>query len=208
MVLVIDYGAGNLASFTKALSHLSLPFVVSANPADIKNAPLAVLIGVGNFGSGMQELAKRGFDSAIRDYVGTQGGRLFGICVGMQLLFEGSDEAPDVPGLGLLPGWAHKLVSEPDARVPHVGFDAVHFDRPSSVMTGLADGTDFYFTHGFAVTSAPQGCWVGTCKHGSTSFVAAVDNGRVGGVQFHPEKSQSNGVTLLRNVLAPTQVLR
>lgn len=205
MVLVIDYGAGNLASFTKALTHLSVPFIVSANPVELKDAPLAVLIGVGNFGNGMQELAKRGFDTALRDYVAGPSGRLFGICVGMQMLFDGSEEAPDIPGLGLLPGRLRRLAPEPEAPVPHVGFDEVHFAAASPVMEGLADGTAFYFTHSFAVGAAPPNCWVATCNHGSHAFVAAVDNGRVGGVQFHPEKSQSNGITLLRNVLLPSE---
>ncbi len=202
MVLVIDYGVGNLASFTKALSYLSAPFTVSANPGDLAQAPLAVLIGVGNFGEGMNQLSRRGFAQAIQNYVAAPGGRLFGICVGMQLLFDGSEEAPGVKGLGLLPGIVKKLSPEPDAPVPHVGFDEIRFDQPSRMTTGLPNRTAFYFTHSYALKDPPPNCWAATCAHGTTSFVAAVDDGKTGGVQFHPEKSQSNGIALLRNLLA------
>lgn len=201
MILVIDNGVGNLPNFTKALTHLSLPFAVSTNPEDLKAATQAVLIGVGNFGSCMEELTRRGFTDAIRNYVSTQGRRLFGICVGMQMLFEGSEEAPGVKGLGLLPGILRKLTPQPGAPVPHVGFDEIHFTRPSRMTTDLANGTAFYFTHSFALMEPPAGCWAATCVHGGTSFVAAVDNGVLAGVQFHPEKSQSNGTTMLRNAL-------
>jgi glutamine amidotransferase len=201
MVLVIDYGGGNSFNFHKALTHLSVPFAVSANPDDLKGAPLALLMGVGHFGGAMENLTQRGFTGALVDYVRKQGGRLFGVCVGMQMLFEGSDEAPGVKGLGLLPGTLRKLTPQPDAPVPHVGFDEIRFEQPSAMTQGLADGTAFYFTHSFALMDAPPNCWAATCAHGQTPFVAAVDNGQVGGVQFHPEKSQSNGIILLRNAI-------
>lgn len=201
MILVLDYGIGNLPSFTKAIQHLSLPFTVSTNPDDIKNAERVVLIGVGNFGTGMEELTKRGFDRAIRAYVEKPNARLFGICVGMQLLFEGSEEAPEATGFGFFTGKLEKLVPQPDAPVPHVGFDEIHFATGSRMVEGLPDGASFYFTHSYGVKSVPNNCWVATCNHGSTPFVAAIDDGRICGVQFHPEKSQSNGIALLRNIL-------
>lgn len=202
MLLVIDYGIGNLSSFTKALSQLSLPFTVSANADVVRNASSLVLIGVGSFGGAMGELNRRGFATAIREHVARDRGTLFGVCVGMQMLFEGSEEAPGVPGLGLLPGIVRKLVSQPEAAVPHVGFDELHYDQPSAMMRALPSGTAFYFTHSYAVMDKPPGCWVATCQHGATSFVAAVAAGRLAGVQFHPEKSQSNGLALLNNSLA------
>ena len=202
MILVIDYGVGNLASFTKALSYLSLPFKVSSDPADLRGTRLAVLIGVGNFGGAMDELKSRGFDAAIREYVSAPSSRLFGICVGMQVLFEGSEEATGVEGLGLLRGTLQKLAPQPDAPVPHVGFDGIHFGAPAPMTAGLADGSAFYFTHSYALMDPPPGCWAAHCFHGARKFVAAVDSAKVGGVQFHPEKSQSNGITLLRNVCA------
>lgn len=205
MILVIDYGVGNLASFTKALHYLSLPYKVSADPADLRGAPLAVLIGVGNFGGGMEKLRARRLDTAIRDYATGSSGRLFGVCVGMQMLFEGSEEAPGVQGLGLLPGTLRKLVPQPDAPVPHVGFDDVRFEAPAPMTAGLADGSAFYFTHSFALLDSPPGCWAAHCFHGTARFVAAVDAGKVGGVQFHPEKSQSNGLALLRNTLSASR---
>jgi len=202
MILVIDNGVGNLPNFTKALTHLSLPFTVSANPEDLRAATQAVLIGVGNFRSCMEELTRRGFVDEIRNYVSRRDRRLFGICVGMQMLFEGSEEAPGVKGLGLLPGTLRKLTAKPDAPVPHVGFDEIDFSQPSRITADLPSGTAFYFTHSFAVMEPPPGCWVATCVHGGASFVAAVDNSVIAGVQFHPEKSQSNGITMLRNALS------
>jgi imidazole glycerol phosphate synthase glutamine amidotransferase subunit len=208
MVLVIDYGVGNLASFTKVLNHLAVPFTLSADPNDLRDAPMALLMGVGNFGSGMDELNKRGFTSAIRDYVKDPGRRLFGVCVGMQLLFEGSEEAPGVAGFGFFPGTLRKLKPRPDAPVPHVGFDEVRFATMSPMMAGLPDRTSFYFTHSFAVMAPPPNAWAATCLHGDMEFVVAVDNGQIGGVQFHPEKSQSNGIALLRNVTKAAQAIR
>lgn len=202
MVLVIDYGIGNLASFTKALSHLSVPFTVSARADDLDGAAHAVLIGVGNFGAAMKALSSRGFDRALARYLADPSRRLIGICVGMQLLFEGSEEAPGVPGLALLKGQVRKLLPAPGAPVPHVGFDQIRFDHDSQMTRGLPDSTAFYFTHSFAVTDAPPGCWTASCLHGATPFIAAVDDGKVCGMQFHPEKSQSNGLTMLRNLLA------
>jgi glutamine amidotransferase len=201
MLLVIDYGIGNLSSFTKALSHLSLPFTVSANAEDVRSAASLVLIGVGSFGSAMAELNRRGFVAAIREHVAQDRGKLFGVCVGMQMLFESSEEAPGVAGLGLLPGTVKKLASQPGAAVPHVGFDELHYDGPSTMMRALPKGTAFYFTHSYAVMDKPPESWTATCRHGTASFVAAVDAGKIAGVQFHPEKSQSNGLVLLRNSL-------
>ena len=202
MVLVIDYGSGNLASFTKALNHISVPFAVSANADDLDGARHAVLIGVGNFGSAMLGLRRRGFDVALRRYLADPASRLIGICVGHQMLFEGSEEAPGVPGLGLFRGTVKRLVPRAAAPVPHVGFDEILFDHPSQMTQGLPSGTAFYFTHSFAVKDAPAHCWTAACRHGTTPFIAAVDDGKVCGVQFHPEKSQSNGITMLRNLLA------
>lgn len=201
MLLVIDYGIGNLASFTRALVHLSVPFKVSANPDDLEGVPFAVLIGVGNFGAAMKELTARGFDRGLARYLADPASRLIGICVGMQLLFEGSDEAPGVAGLSLFPGRARKLAPEPGAPVPHVGFDQVCFDHSSQMTRGLSGGAAFYFTHSYAVMDAPAGCWTAPCLHGATPFVAAIDDGKVCGMQFHPEKSQGNGLALLRNLL-------
>jgi imidazole glycerol phosphate synthase glutamine amidotransferase subunit len=201
MVLVIDYGIGNLASFTKALTHIAVPFTVSANPEDLHGARHAILIGVGHFGSAMKALRARGFEDAITRYLTEPDSRLIGICVGMQMLFEGSDEAPGIKGLSLLRGPVTKLMPRPDAAVPHVGFDEIRFEHPSQMTRGLPDKTAFYFTHSFAVAQAPPGCWTASCHHGGTPFIAAVDDGKVCGMQFHPEKSQSNGITMLRNLL-------
>jgi imidazole glycerol phosphate synthase glutamine amidotransferase subunit len=137
MVLVIDYGIGNLASFTKALAHIAVPFTVSANPQDLDGARHAVLIGVGNFGSSMKALRARGFEDALTRYLAEPDSRLIGICVGMQMLFEGSDEAPEVAGLSLLRGRVTRLLPRPDAAVPHVGFDEIRFDHPSQMTRGL-----------------------------------------------------------------------
>jgi imidazole glycerol phosphate synthase glutamine amidotransferase subunit len=191
-----------MASITNALRYIGASFAVSSTPSDVDAATRVILPGVGSFGAGMRELRNRQLVEPIRRLALRPDCRLFGICLGMQLLFESSDEAPGETGLGLLAGKVCRLEPQADADVPHVGFDEVHFEQPCYVMDGLRDGTDFYFTHSYAVENAPSSEWVARCMHGSKSFVAAVASGGVAGAQFHPEKSQSNGLTLLRNVVA------
>jgi glutamine amidotransferase len=198
VIALIDYGAGNLTSVKKALASLGARFVVPGAPEDIAAASGVIVPGVGHFG------VTSALDGGWRDAVAAavdRGTPLLGICVGMQWLFEGSDEAPDVPGLGVLPGRVQRLKGDSIERikVPHVGWNALAISQPSKLLAGLTTGAYVYFTHSYAAPVTSD-C-VGATAHGET-FAAAVERGRVFGVQFHPEKSSDAGLRILGNFLA------
>ncbi len=192
MIALIDYGAGNLTSVRKALTAVGAAFETPAAPADLARVDGIVIPGVGHFG------ATRAIDTAWRtailDAVRERRVPLLGICLGLQYLFEGSDEAPDAPGLGLLKGRCRVL--PPTVKVPHVGWNALSTRQKSSILDGVKDGTQVYFTHSYAppITRAA----VATTEHG-VRFASAVEQDRIYGVQFHPEKSGDTGLQILRS---------
>lgn len=200
MIALVDYRAGNLTSVRKALTALHAPFMTPDLPSQLAQVDGIIVPGVGHFSSTLH--LDEPWRTAIRAHVG-RGTPLLGICVGMQWLFEGSDEAPDCPGLGVLEGRCARLVGDAGHRikVPHVGWNDLVPPRPepSRLLAGLDPGTQVYFTHSYAppVTSA---C-VAATRHGQ-AFAAAVERDRVFGVQFHPEKSGVAGLQILRNFLA------
>ena len=197
MIALIDYGAGNLTSVKKALTSLGADFVVPSSPAECEGASGVIVPGVGHFS------ATTALDTPWRDAIGAAvaaGTPLLGICVGMQWLFEGSEEAPEVPGLGLLSGRCRLLQGDAGKRlkIPHVGWNSLELPRASRLLAGLAPGAYVYFTHSFA---APvTGDCVASTTH-ANSFAAAVEREMVFGVQFHPEKSGDAGLQILRNYL-------
>ncbi len=197
MIALVDYGAGNLTSVRKALTTLGAEFQVPASAAECVRASALIVPGVGHFA------ATAALDSEWRDTIAAEvrsGTPLLGICVGMQWLFEGSDEAPGVPGLGVMSGQIGRLQRDPDRRlkVPHVGWNALDFKGPARLLGGLTSGAQVYFTHSFAapVTST---C-VAATTHANT-FASVVERDNVFGVQFHPEKSSDAGLRILRNFL-------
>jgi glutamine amidotransferase len=197
VIALVDYGAGNLTSVRKALAALGAEFMTPASPEQLDDAAAVIVPGVGNFAA---TAALTGpWRARIRGAV-DRGTPLLGICVGMQWLFEGSDEAPEVPGSGLLPGRVRRLAGDAENRlkIPHVGWNAIEKPRPSRILDGLASGAFVYFTHSYAapVTAA---C-VGATTH-ATAFAAVVEQDNVFGVQFHPEKSSDAGLQILRNFL-------
>jgi glutamine amidotransferase len=191
VIALIDYGAGNLTSVRKALTAVGAAFETPSAPADLERFGGIVIPGVGNFG------ATRAIDPAWRAAILEAVKRrvpLLGICLGLQYLFEGSDEAPDAPGLALLKGRCRVL--PPTVKVPHVGWNALSTRQRSSILDGVRDGTQVYFTHSYAppITRAA----VATTEHG-VRFASAVEHERVYGVQFHPEKSGDAGLQILRS---------
>jgi imidazole glycerol-phosphate synthase subunit HisH len=192
VIALIDYGAGNLASVRKALGAIGADVVVPSTPADLADARGVIVPGVGHFGA---TRALHGeWTDAILAVVG-EGRPLLGICLGMQWLFEGSDEAPDCPGLGLLAGRCYRLRGN-GVKVPHIGWNTIDLTRQGSIVSDVAPGTQFYFTHSFV---APvSGDTVASTEHGEL-FASIVERGQVAGVQFHPEKSSEAGLTILRN---------
>ena len=197
MIALIDYGAGNLTSVRKALRAVGVEFATPAAPAACATASGLIVPGVGHFAA--TERLVGPWRDAIRTAV-DKGTPLLGVCVGMQWLFEGSDEAPDVPGRGVLPGRVRRLQGDPprQLKVPHVGWNALDLPRPSRLLNGLDSGTYVYFTHSYAAPVTPD-C-VGASTH-AAPFAAAVERERVFGVQFHPEKSSDAGLRILRNFL-------
>jgi glutamine amidotransferase len=197
VIALVDYGAGNLTSVRKALNTLGAEYETPREPAECLKARALIVPGVGNFA------ATAVLEGAWRDTIAesVRGGTpLLGICVGMQWLFEGSDEAPGVRGLGVLPGRIQRLDGNAEQRlkIPHVGWNALEFRKPARLLAGLESGAQVYFTHSFAapVTSA---CAAATTH--ATTFASAVEEGNVFGVQFHPEKSSDAGLQILRNFL-------
>lgn len=196
MIALIDYGAGNLTSVRKGFKAAGAELMTPAHPAVLQGAIGIVVPGVGHFGA-TSALAGT-WMQAIRDAV-VRGVPLLGICLGMQWLFEGSDEAPDVPGLGVIAGTCTRLPQGTGLKVPHVGWNSLHAPRPSRLLAGVAEGTQVYFTHSYAAPVTVEAA--ATCAHG-TAFAAAVERDQVFGVQFHPEKSSDAGIRILRNFVA------
>ena len=190
-VLLADYGAGNLRSVASALARAGGEPVASADPREVREAPLVVIAGVGNAASAAAGLAP--VADALRERVAA-GRPLLGICVGLQLLFESSEEGGE--GLGLLRGDVRRLRAR---TVPHMGWNALAATRPSALLDGL-DGEDVYFAHSYAAVPADDVA-TAVVEHDGT-LVAAVESGPVAGVQFHPERSGAAGARFLQNALA------
>jgi glutamine amidotransferase len=201
VIALVDYGAGNLTSVRKAISALGAAFMTPDKPADINGADAVIVPGVGHFAatSALDEEWRQAIGGAAR-----AGTPLFGICVGMQWLFEGSDEAPGVTGLGVMKGRIARLDGDAEKRlkVPHVGWNALDFTRSARLLRGLDSGAQVYFTHSYAAPVTSE-CIAAT-THANT-FAAAVERDNIFGVQFHPEKSGDAGLQILRNFLEITR---
>jgi len=191
-IAVVDYRAGNLTSVVKALHALDADLQVTSDPDIVCRASKVVLPGVGHFAA-TQFLEDRGLASAIRSRV-AYGAPFLGICVGLQWLFEGSTEAPEVPGAGFLSGHCERFVTTD--KVPHVGWNSLTVHSGSRLMKGVADGSYVYFTHSYR--ASPQKDTVAVTEYGGP-FAAAVEKENIMGVQFHPEKSGPVGLTILKN---------
>ena len=195
MVAVIDYGMGNLRSVEKAFQFLGHEAFITDDPQRARDASHLVLPGDAAFGDAMRNLRTAGWDTAIEDHVST--GRPFlGICVGLQLMFGESEEMGQHSGLGILPG---KCVRFPAVeRVPQIGWNQIAIKREVPLLAGVPEGSFFYFVHSFYVETANESDCVATTDYG-LDFTSIAGDGRVFGVQFHPEKSQAHGLRLLDN---------
>ncbi len=194
-VAIIDYGVGNLRSVEKAFRAAGSAAVVTDDVRVLREAEALVLPGVGAFGACMSALKERGFDALVCERAG-EGAPLLGVCVGMQMLFEESEEFGRTEGLGLLKGRVRRFNN--DLRVPHVGWNQVEAKRPHSLVAGIENEAFFYFVHSYYCEADDPEDVVGETEYGS-AYASIVARGAVCGVQFHPEKSQSAGLRLLRN---------
>ena len=194
-VAIIDYGVGNLRSVEKAFEATGCEAVVSADESVLRKAERLVLPGVGAFGACMKALTERGFDGLVRERV-AEGTPLLGVCVGMQLLFEESDEFGSTPGLGLLPGRVKRFNDE--LVVPHVGWNRIFQIRQNPLLTDVANGSFFYFVHSYYCEPEDKSVIAGETEYG-VKYASVVAKANLCGVQFHPEKSQDAGLRLLKN---------
>ena len=203
MIALIDYGAGNLTSVRKALTHLGAAYVTPTTPEELDTCSGVIVPGVGNFQAtdGLEGVWTAAIQRAVRRAV-----PLLGICLGLQWLFDGSDEAPGLAGLGAMPGTC-ALMTNPGQdkdgsarfKVPHVGWNLLHLTRPSWLLEGVGEGDQVYFTHSFAAPVTAD-C-VASTSYG-VEFASVVERDHIAGVQFHPEKSGDVGLVILGNFLA------
>lgn len=195
MLYIIDYGSGNLRSVQKAFEHVGAHAEVGADPRRMRDARGLVLPGVGAFGPAMAEIEARELADPIRERVAA-GVPFLGVCLGLQLLFERSEENPGVPGLGLLRGDVRLL--PPDVKVPHIGWNQVDMVEESDLFEGIPDGTAFYFVHSYVVVPARPADVLTTTEYGVT-FASGVARDNLAAFQFHPEKSSTLGLQLYEN---------
>ena len=194
-IAIIDYGVGNLRSVEKAFTVSGCEAIVTANDRELQSAEHLVLPGVGAFAACMKALTASGFDHLVRERV-KEGTPLLGVCVGMQMLFEESDEFGHTAGLGLLKGRVRQF--REDLIVPHVGWNQVRRRVTHSLFEGIPDQSFFYFVHSFYCEPKDENAVVGETDYGF-AYASVVASGNVCGVQFHPEKSQAVGLQMLRN---------
>jgi len=202
-IVVVDYGMGNLWSVVSALDFLGADSIISSNPAEITKADAVILPGVGSFRLAMQTLANKNLDEAIKEAVQIKQRKILGICLGFQMLAESSTEDGMTAGLGFIPTPVESFsVQELERRkLPHIGFNRVRLPDSSHLFDGFKTEEDFYFVHSYRLLAQALPGKKAICNYG-TDFLAAYEHENVFGAQFHPEKSQTNGLRLLANFLS------
>lgn len=198
MITLLDYGAGNVRSVINAIESLGAKVKIVASTNDIVSAETLVFPGVGNFGSMMRILSQKNYVGALKDYL-IADRPFLGICLGLHALFAKSEEAPDVEGLKLLPGYVQRF--EIDLAVPHIGWNGIKVQKPSRMFNGLRGDEKFYFVHSYYVVPQEDSVVLTTTDYG-VEFVSGIQKGNITAIQFHPEKSGTAGITLLKNFLA------
>jgi imidazole glycerol phosphate synthase glutamine amidotransferase subunit len=197
-VTLLDYGAGNVTSVERALQRLGNESVRASTPDAIAQAEALILPGVGHFGALIRAIDERGLRAPLLDAL-SRGVPFLGVCLGLQALYDSSDEAPDLRGLQLLPGRVEALPAH--VKLPHMGWNQVSALRNSRLLQGIAPDAYFYFAHSYAALSETHNASTSaTCHHGS-KFIAVIEKQNTFAVQFHPEKSGSAGAQLLKNFI-------
>ncbi len=195
MIAIIDYGMGNLFSVQKALERIGFSATITALPDVLAKAEKIVLPGVGAFGDAMREIERRRLVEPIRQAVAA-GKPFLGICLGLQVLFEKSEESPGIPGLGILPGEVKRFVT--DMKVPHMGWNQIRIRRPAPIFDGIGDDAYVYFVHSYYVVPVRAEDIAATTDY-ELEFVSSVWRHNLFATQFHPEKSQAVGLKILKN---------
>lgn len=202
MIAIIDYGAGNLQSVQKALSFIGAESVITSDKKEISAADGVILPGVGSFGDSMNSLIKRGLPEIIRE-AAASGVPFLGICLGLQLLFDGSEESPGADGLGILRGRIKKIPGGDGLKVPHMGWNSLELAKKDGIFRGVEDNAYVYFVHSYYLTAENQSEVAAKTVYG-VAIDAAVEKGNIHATQFHPEKSGSVGLQILKNFVAET----
>lgn len=197
-VVIVDYGAGNVVSVSKALRHVGASVLLSEDPAVVRSADALVFPGQGHFGQAMDRLSASGMDRALLAAI-DRGTPFLGICLGLQLLFEGSDEAPGVAGLGAIRGYCRRF--DDNVNVPQIGWNAVDTIVTETPLDAVASGEYFYFVHSYHAVCDDLTALAASSEHGGR-FCAAVARDNVFATQFHPEKSGTAGLKVLQEFVA------
>lgn len=197
MIAIIDYDAGNIKSVEKALLLLGQEVVITGGREEILKADKVILPGVGAFGDAMANLRKTGLDQVIREVTG-KGTPFLGICLGLQLLFERSGEAPGVEGLGILKGEILRIPDSEGLKIPHMGWNSLHLENDGRLFRGISEGAYVYFVHSYYLKAADESIVKASTEY-STHIHASVEKDNVFACQFHPEKSSDVGIQILRN---------
>ena len=197
MIAIIDYDAGNLKSVEKALVSLREETVITRNFSEILKADKVILPGVGAFGDAMAQLKKYELDKVVHEVV-AKDTPLLGICLGLQLMFESSEETLGVEGLHLLDGHIHRIPDAEGIKIPHIGWNSLEFPKESRLFKGITDSAYVYFVHSYYLKAADEAIVAATTEY-STHIHAAVEHGNIFACQFHPEKSSAVGLQILKN---------
>jgi len=201
MLVIIDYGMGNLKSVANACAVLGCESMTTADPNDLSKADRIILPGVGAFAQGMANLREAGWVEALYEHVKRQGKPFLGICLGTQLIATQSTEQGLHQGLDWVKGNVERLpVDEGGLRVPHMGWNEVHFDKTDGLYAGLGESRDYYFVHSYVLVPEDEGVTCGRCNYG-IDFAASVSMDNIYATQYHPEKSQRAGLAVLQNFL-------
>lgn len=198
MICIIDYGAGNIESVWKALEHLGADCIVSSEPSVLAASDRAVLPGVGSFGDAMDSIRNRGLEKPIKDFI-SSGKPFLGICLGLQVLFESSEESPGAEGLGVLKGEVVRFPRKYGQKIPHMGWNSLNIEKDSGMFKGLDENPYVYFVHSYYL-KAKDNVVSATTEYG-VRFHAAVCRNNVWACQFHPEKSGKAGLQILKNFI-------
>jgi glutamine amidotransferase len=200
MTAIIDYDAGNLKSVEKALAFIGEPSVITREPGQILASDRVILPGVGAFGDAMDQLKKYRLDQVIRE-VTDKGIPILGICLGLQLLFEGSEESEGVEGLGILKGRVVRFSDSHGLKIPHIGWNSLALQNEGRLFKGIGDGAYVYFVHSYYLKAEDETIVKATTSYGDLVH-ASVEQGNIFACQFHPEKSSAVGLAILKNFAA------
>ena len=200
MIAIIDYDAGNIKSVEKALNYLGEEAIITRDHDEIVNSDKVILPGVGAFADAMEKIRHYGLEETIHEVV-EKNIPFLGICLGLQLMFESSDEGPGVKGLGLLPGKILRIPKSGDLKIPHMGWNSLHFQNNGRLFQGIPEQTYVYFVHSYYLQAEEPEIVKATTEY-STCIHASVEKDNVFACQFHPEKSSKWGLKILENFAA------